>query len=98
MDDGRVLVRCFAGCDFESILAAVGIDASEMFPPNRVGDHRPKIRKPWRVRDVIAALRGELTVAAVILSDVHAGKPLSDMDCERADVAVDRIKLFLSEL
>lgn len=30
--DGRVLLHCFAGCSFESIIAAIGLQASDLFP------------------------------------------------------------------
>ena len=97
-EDGRTLVHCHAGCDLESVVSAVGLELGDLFPSNPIGDHQPRIRKPWRVREVIAALKGELMVSLVVLSDVRAGKPLSDVDRERAGVALERITLFLSEL
>jgi hypothetical protein len=35
--DGRVLLRCFAGCDFEDVVAAMGLEPRDLFPP-REGD------------------------------------------------------------
>jgi hypothetical protein len=32
--DGRVLLRCHAGCPLEAILAALGLSAADLFPPN----------------------------------------------------------------
>ena len=97
-EDGRTLVHCHAGCDVDAVVAALGLDIDELFPPKTSGDFQRGLRKPWRVRDVIAALKGELAVALVILSDVGAGKPLGDADRERAGAALERITLFLSEL
>ena len=34
-DDGRWLLKCHAGCPFDAILAALGVDARELFPANR---------------------------------------------------------------
>src|SRR6266581_4076355 len=31
-DDGRVLLRCFAGCSAEQIVAALGLEMSDLFP------------------------------------------------------------------
>ena len=31
-DDGRILMHCQAGCDFRAIVAAIGIDLSDLFP------------------------------------------------------------------
>jgi hypothetical protein len=30
--DGRVLMHCFAGCDTEAILAAIGLEMFDLFP------------------------------------------------------------------
>jgi len=32
-DDGRVLLKCFAGCSHQAIVAALGIEERELFPP-----------------------------------------------------------------
>lgn len=37
-DDGRVLLYCHAGCTLESILGAIGMKKSDLFPPRN--DHR----------------------------------------------------------
>ena len=31
--DGRALVKCFAGCDTKDIVAAKGLQMSDLFPP-----------------------------------------------------------------
>jgi len=51
--DGQILVHCFSGCTLESILAALGLRWSDLFPddPLRRGDHHPKrvfTLGPWR--------------------------------------------------
>ena len=37
-DDGRVLLKCFAGCDFAAIVGALGLTAADLAPPD---DDRP---------------------------------------------------------
>ena len=37
-DDGRVLLRCFAGCDWQGIIGALGLKAGALFADN--GQHR----------------------------------------------------------
>lgn len=32
-DDGRVLLKCFAGCDTEDIVKALGLSMADLFPP-----------------------------------------------------------------
>jgi len=96
--DGRVLVRCHAGCSIDEVLGALGLEIDALYPP-RTDQHlvRP-VRKPWRASEVVAALRGELMVAFVALAAVRAGTPVNDIDQERAGVAMDRIAHFLNEL
>lgn len=43
-DDGRVLLHCKAGCDLDSIVSALGISSSALFPPRdaEVTELRPR--------------------------------------------------------
>ncbi len=34
-DDGRILLRCWAGCETAAVLAAVGLRWCDLFPPRR---------------------------------------------------------------
>ena len=45
-EDGRVLVKCHAGCDVQSIVGAVGLDLSDLFPPKPIGE-RPRIKTSY---------------------------------------------------
>jgi hypothetical protein len=96
--DGRVLVHCFAGCGVDEVLAAVGLDLDALFPEKAIDHHRPRVRKPFLLRDVVAALKGELMLAFVVLAAVQARTPINDADAERAGVALDRIVTFLRAL
>ena len=102
-DDGVVLVKCFAGCTFEQIIEALGVDPADLFPRRYPDDATRQpgtnaIRKPWRASEVIAALRGELLVGMLILSDLKAGKTPSAHDRVLAGDAVERIGHFIDEL
>jgi putative DNA primase/helicase len=35
--DGRILIHCFAGCEPEEIVAAMGLRMSDLFPSKRGG-------------------------------------------------------------
>lgn len=99
LDDGRVLVHCFAGCAVDDVTRAAGLELTDLFPPPSEDDHhRPRARRPFIVRDAILALRRELTVAWVILADVAAGKTLTDFDRQRAALARDRCVALITEL
>jgi hypothetical protein len=40
-DNGGIVVKCFVGCTEDAIVAALGIDRAELFPPNSDGDWTP---------------------------------------------------------
>jgi len=91
-EDGRLLIHCFAGCGVQETVDALGMELSDLFPPRIVDDHRRlPIRKPWRLSDLVSALRGELVVALVILSDVKNGLALGATDRARAGEAFDAL-------
>ena len=45
-DDGRVLLHCFAGCEVEDILSAVGLRFADIMPEHIRTDHRYKPQLP----------------------------------------------------
>lgn len=53
-DDGRVLLKCFAGCSFEEVVAALGVSASSLFSQGKL---KKGLEKP-----AVAGARG-LTLA-----------------------------------
>jgi hypothetical protein len=49
-EGGRALLRCFAGCDFERVVAALGLEACDLFAE---APHRPEheARREYDIRD-----------------------------------------------
>ena len=90
MPDGRVLIHCFAGCDVESVLAAVGLTFSDLFPPRSI-EHAKAERAPFYAIDVLRALSHEALVVAIAAETLRRGKALAAVDFERLGVAVARI-------
>jgi len=95
-DDGRVLVHCFAGCDVNDVLGAVGLTFADLYPP-RVVDHRVgPDRRPFPAADVLRAVGFEALVVAAAAVAMLAGEPFSEMDRERLILAVSRIQAALT--
>ncbi len=91
-EDGTVLVHCFALCDIEAVLSAVGLTFSDLYPP-RLDDHRRKPeRRPFPAADILRALSHEALVVALAAEDLHRGEKLSDEDHDRLLVAEQRIR------
>ncbi|MBI3910614.1 MAG: hypothetical protein HY320_06745 [Armatimonadetes bacterium] len=42
--DGRVLLKCFAGCETPAIVAALGLEMSDLFPPREAEAAAPRAR------------------------------------------------------
>ncbi len=81
-DDGVVLLKCHAGCDVQTIVEAVGLSLTDLFPP-RASTGRPQFRRPSRDwRGIVALLRHEVLVLHVALAEIAAGRTLSADDAK----------------
>ena len=96
-DDGRVLLHCFAGCPTINVLGAVGMDMSDLFPPdekrkNYPVEGKPKMKPAFYASDLIRILSFEALVVNICAYDMSIGKTLRDEDRERLKVAQQRIE------
>lgn len=89
--DGVVLLHCFAGCSAGEVVASVGMELSDLFPPKPEGDFRPGIKRPWNPADVLAALATEAQVARTAAANISRGVDLSEADRKRLALAQERI-------
>ena len=90
LDDGRVLIKCFGGCDNESILSALGLQFSDLFP-EPVTPHGKRERKPFNAYDVLACVRFEARITALAAIELSKGKPLTEQDKARLMLAASRL-------
>ena len=91
--DGRILLHCFAGCDVESVLDALGLSFSDIMP-ERVGEmhtYKP-VRQRFDARQVLRVLRPEATLVAIAAENIAEGITLSDEDRDRVFNAACRIR------
>ena len=90
--DGRVLVYCFAGCTAESVLGAIGLDFSVLFPDRPKGGLFVRnARRPFNPMDVLRCLSFEATVVYVACREILNDTPLTDADRERLLIACERL-------
>ena len=90
-DDGRVLLHCFAGCDVESLLDAVGLTWDAIMPERAIDHHVKPERRPFFPSDVFEIARLEIGIAAIIACDLHKNRAVSDSDYERLLTACGRL-------
>jgi hypothetical protein len=91
VDDGRVLVHCFAGCSAADIIGAVGLDFEALFPPRPKADYLPPVRRPYPAADVLEALREETLIVLTTGAKLRAG-PLEPAEFARLVLATERIE------
>lgn len=90
--DGRVLLHCFAGCTVESVVAAAGLQMTDLFLKN--AETRSKLRVSGvSVRELHEAVALETQILYFLKADQHSGKNISNSDWERAKLALRRISL-----
>lgn len=95
-DDGRILVHCFAGCETANVLGAVGLDMTDLFPPDEKRKDYPVAGKPslkpaFYASDLMRIIAFEALVVQIVAFDIANGKPLSQETQDRMLVAYQRI-------
>lgn len=93
-DDETILIHCFAGCEPNDVLAAVGMNIRDLFP-KALGHHRIPKRRGLSAFDALRAVRLEVLVFTFIAEEV-AGGATDPQLCRRAQLAADRINTALS--
>jgi hypothetical protein len=91
LDDGRVLLHCFWGCEASEVLAAIGLKVDDLFPERR-GEHFSPERRPFPAYDALRAVAFEVLVVAVAGASMMAWEPFSQKDRDRLMQAVARIQ------
>ena len=91
-DDGRILVKCFAGCSVEEVLDAVGLEFDALYPEKLIGHCLHPERRPFSARDILEAVGNEALIVSVAASTIARGETLVEDDCERLMLASRRLQ------
>jgi hypothetical protein len=96
--DGAVLVKCFKfECPAEEIVAAVGLDLSDLFPPRESHGSKGKRRRLLTDREALDMLDHEAHVLVLVASDIQRGADVTVEDCARLITATARISYLRQE-
>jgi len=96
VDDGVVLLKCWAGCSIYDIADAVGIKVRDLFPNGHADRRRyDDSRHAWNDRDLLYLIRRELCVILTTYARVIDGQPLSSADMERVHLTIERLNRVL---
>lgn len=90
--DGSILVHCFGGCGPEAVVAALGLQLSDLYPPRQVNGTEPK-RQPRLLTagQALELLQAEATFIAVAAANLSIGVVLTPAERERLRQAAARI-------
>lgn len=91
-DDGRVLLHCFAGCDVEDVLSAIGLTFPDIMPEPIGGKHsyRP-MRSRFDARQVLECVTHETIVVCLLAEKMLSRETLTQSDDERLTLAAQRL-------
>jgi len=96
-EDGRILLHCHAGCDVFQVVQAVGLDLSDLFPPDdKRKDYpvtgKPSLKPAFYASDLMRIIGFEALVVQIVAFDIAKGKTISTETRERMQLAHERIE------
>ena len=95
--DGKVILHCFAGCATADIVAAVGLDMTDLFPPNET-TYAPQPKVKFFATDMLRVLHLEANIVMVSAFNLAKGLALSDADKDRLTLAYQRIDFAMENV
>jgi hypothetical protein len=97
LDDGRILLHCFAGCSIHEVVAAVGLELSDLFPRrDDAVQFKKGERRMFPAADVLRAIAGEAQLVYLCAQAVHKGDVLTEADLARLLLAASHIQSALT--
>lgn len=91
MEDGTILIKCWAGCGAADVISAVGLEFSDLFPNKRRPKNGKRERQPFNPKDILRIMSREAFVVVLAASDLIEGKVLSIEDMQRLQEAWQRL-------
>ena len=98
-DQGVILLHCFAGCEAQEVVEAVGLQQRDLFPKLPADMHRatPRRRPLINGWDAVRAVQFCLTHLVFIVEDLRAGASTIDDVAGDLQCLVARVHLILRE-
>ena len=100
-DDGRILLKCFAGCSAYEVVSAVGMDLTDLFPKDQSftphNGNKP-VKRPFYATDLMKIIHFEALITSIAAFDLAEGRQISTEDKKRLKTAFTRINEAVSYL
>lgn len=91
VEDGMLLVHCFAGCGIDDIAGAIGFSISDLMPDKQPDELRKSRRIPFSPSDVLACTKNDAALLYVVMCDLDKGILLTEKQVKEAKKAAARI-------
>jgi hypothetical protein len=91
VEDGMLLVHCFAGCGIDAIAGAIGLSISDLMPDKQPDELRKSRKIPFSPSDVLACTKNDASLIYVVMCDLDKGIDLTDKQIKAAKKAAARI-------
>lgn len=89
LEDGRILLKCFADCSVQDIMGSIGMEIGDLFPDTK--KDLPPVKRRYYASDLLRVIEFEAWVVSVAAHTMSTGKKLSETDRDRMKVATARI-------
>ena len=96
IDDGRLLIHCFAECNPNDVLSAVGLTMNDLFPERLTGTSGKPEKRPFSAPDVLRAISFEAQIVAIVAIDLSKTHAVSNEIKDRVTLAAARIQAGLT--
>lgn len=100
-DDGRILLKCFAGCSAYEVVSAVGMDLADLFPKDQSfmpSETNKPVKRPFYATDLMKIIHFEALITSIAAFDMAEGRQISPKDKKRLKTAFTRINEAVSYL
>jgi hypothetical protein len=97
--DDRILIKCFAGCGYLDVLAAIGLDASALFP-DKVSNlyEKKKLTPRFNKSELFDLAISEAGILALGWNDLLVNGSVPDTDRDRVQRAYSTVMDLLCEV
>lgn len=93
--DGRILINCMAGCATEDVLAAIGMEWSDIMPERVASRYAAPVKQRIYPADALKSIQFEARIIVLAAFNLRKDKSLSDEDMSRVEIAMERINTAL---
>ena len=91
VEEGKLLIHCFAECSVENIIGAIGLDFSDIMPDKADDEIRKSRKIPFSPADVLACVKSDARYLYLVFCDMDKGNILTKDQIEFAKKAAARI-------